>query len=144
MTFSLVADTSFLFKLAFPNPHVRDAEKVCEKYNLFAPAFTQVELSNALWKAVKFGGLAALQAHSALEQLVSLYRPIADEDLVANALDLAMRMGHPVYDCMFITLAADMAVPLITADRKLISALSANDAGLACYDIASLPDNVLN
>ena len=144
MTFGLVADTSFLFKLAFSNPHAEEAEKVCEKYNLFAPAFIQVELSNALWKAVRFGGLAAAQAHAALEQLATLYRPVPDDDLVTNALEIAMAIGHPVYDCMFITLASDMAVPLITADRKLISAVSASHVELACYDIASLPEGVLN
>jgi predicted nucleic acid-binding protein len=36
-----------------------------------------------------------------------------------QALDLALRRGHPVYDCFYVALAMRKAVPLLTADRRL-------------------------
>ena len=36
-----------------------------------------------------------------------------------QALDLALRSGHPVYDCFYVALAMREAVPLLTADRRL-------------------------
>lgn len=140
MTRSLVADISFLFKLAFPNPHAEAADAICEKYSLFAPAFVQIELANALWKAVAFGGLPKEKAGAAHEQISSLYRPVADEELVNKALSLAMSMSHPVYDCLFVQLALDMNTPLITADRKLIKALARDLPDVICLDIMNLPD----
>ena len=143
MTPSLVADTSFLFKIAFPNPHADAAEAVCKSYTLFAPAFVQIELANALWKAVEFGGLAEAKAHRAYEQITLLYRPVPDEDLVINAMSLAVKISHPVYDCVFATLASDMSAPLITADRKLIKALARDLPDFVCLDIMNLPEGFL-
>ena len=143
MSYRLVADTSFLFKLAFANPQAEAAERICERYVLIAPAFIQVELANALWKAVRFGGLKDAQALSAFNQLTALYSPVPDEEIVEKAIALALRIGHSVYDCMFAALAAEAAIPLITADRKLISVLSAAAPDIQCLDITSLPAGVI-
>ena len=42
--------------------------------------------------------------------------------LLAAALDIAIRLEHPVYDCLYLALAREQGVSLITADRRLLNA----------------------
>jgi predicted nucleic acid-binding protein len=39
--------------------------------------------------------------------------------LLPAAARLAVELGHPVYDCVYLALAALHAVPLATADKRL-------------------------
>jgi predicted nucleic acid-binding protein len=38
--------------------------------------------------------------------------------LLRQGLDLAMTLGHPVYDCLFLALAIDRDCRLLTSDEK--------------------------
>jgi predicted nucleic acid-binding protein len=38
-------------------------------------------------------------------------------DLMSDAVDFAVKPGHPVYDCFYLALAQRLDVPLVTADR---------------------------
>jgi len=39
--------------------------------------------------------------------------------LVRPAARLAVELGHPVYDCLYLALAASHSAPLATADERL-------------------------
>jgi len=41
-------------------------------------------------------------------------------------------MNHPVYDCVYLALAADQSAPIATADRRLRAA--ATTAGVAVWE----------
>lgn len=88
-------------------------------------------------------GLPAELGQSAFKQLALMFRPIPDEEIIANAVSRALRISRSIYDCMFASLASGMAVPLITAGKKLIAGLGVSGLDLVCYDIASLPAEVL-
>ena len=45
--------------------------------------------------------------------------------LLPRAMDLARRLTHPVYDCVYLTLAERAQAPLVTADQRLVRRLSA-------------------
>ena len=45
-------------------------------------------------------------------------------DLAENALDIAIEHGQSIYDAMYIALAVDRDIRLITADDRLYTALS--------------------
>lgn len=44
--------------------------------------------------------------------------------LTSSALQLALTLEHPVYDCLFIALAVREACPFVTSDQKLLQKLA--------------------
>jgi predicted nucleic acid-binding protein len=47
---------------------------------------------------------------------------VASGDLVERALDLAVVLEHPIYDCLYLALALDRRARVISADRRFIIA----------------------
>ncbi|WP_271300592.1 type II toxin-antitoxin system VapC family toxin [Sphingomonas sp. CV7422] len=59
-----------------------------------------------------------------------------------RAFDIALRTGHPVYDCLYLALAESLGLMILTVDHKLILACGHTDfAGLliSLEDAARLP-----
>jgi predicted nucleic acid-binding protein len=52
---------------------------------------------------------------------------VASPTLMHRALDLAIRLAHPVYDCVYLALAEQRNIPLVTADARLIAKLQSVD-----------------
>lgn len=51
--------------------------------------------------------------------------------LIAPATDLAVRLGHPAYDCIYLALASEQRLRFVTADRQLLHRiLSSTDDAL--------------
>ncbi len=98
---------------------------------LYAPDLLLVEAANALWTIHRRG---ALPDHAAPEGLVRLLRaPLAVLDsapVLERALALATALAHPVYDCVYLSLAVEVAAPLVTADTRLLAA-AARDRDVA-------------
>jgi len=89
---------------------------------LLAPSLIHPEVANALWKKVRSGALTHAQAASAIASLARYFDAIVPaEDLAPRAFTLALDLAHPVYDCFYIALAERQAVPLVTADRRLLT-----------------------
>jgi predicted nucleic acid-binding protein len=97
-----------------------DAAVALLAHNLFAPDFMLVECANILWKKHRRGELTqdeALLAASVLagsEVAFTSARP-----LMEPAARLAMALGHPAYDCLYLALAQSRGCSLVTADAKL-------------------------
>lgn len=61
-------------------------------------------------------------------------------DIVLSAARLAVRLGHPAYDCMYIATAMRLQCPLVTADRRLVRRLEdAKFEDVLCHDLAPMP-----
>ena len=86
---------------------------------LIAPDQIRAEVASALWKKVRANQIERAQALQALPHLVQSVTLMPSEPLAEMALDLALDLGQPVYDCFFLALAQTMNFPLVTADRKL-------------------------
>ena len=85
-----------------------------------APELILAEVANSLWRKARLGALTATEAQEALPRLAELVDPLVPlHDLAAQALDLALRRDHPVYDCYYVALAMRQAAPLATGDRRL-------------------------
>ena len=84
-----------------------------------------VEAANVLWRKTLRRELSGAEAALALSTLggsgVEL-RPSAP--LAARALSLASALEHPVYDCVYLTLAERERVPLVSADARFLRAVA--------------------
>ena len=110
------------------------------KYNLCAPELIIAEIANILWKKCQRGELSAEEAGLAAELLASSgIEYISMKDLLYKATDLAITLGHPAYDCIYLAAAIDAGIPFITADVRLLQKLQQKQFGAAkCYDLSAV------
>ena len=92
---------------------------------LHVPDLFYIECANILWKYVRRLGYPADRARQDLTNLGGLLlRSTATADLANEALDLAFAHGIAAYDACYVALAQRVRVPLVTADERLVRALS--------------------
>ncbi len=88
--------------------------------DVLAPQLFAAETANALWKyqgAGRLDGRAVRARHSEALALVSVWIP--DTSLFPEALSLAARLEHPVYDCLYLIAARRFDARLLTSDGRL-------------------------
>ena len=51
---------------------------------------------------------------------------VGHRSLMSTAVGLALELGHPAYDCTYLTLALDRGVPMITADGRFARTVTAH------------------
>ncbi len=118
-----VVDASVAVRWVLEEPGSRQSRQLAEAA-LEAPDFLLLECANILWKKVRLGDLRPPEAAERLELLARA--PIAwasSTDVLGEALRLALELRHPVYDCLYLALALDRGVPLVTADRRFVEAV---------------------
>lgn len=85
-----------------------------------APQLLIAECTNALWKKVQRGELTRDQATMAGGLLAMIDLTLVPmQALVTPALELAMRLKRPSYDCFFVAAADSLGAHFVTADRGL-------------------------
>jgi predicted nucleic acid-binding protein len=93
---------------------------------LVAPDIMPLEVANALWKKTRRGDVPAGELQPAVTRLLaSDITLVSTVSLLERALRLAVELGHPVYDCVYIVLAEDRGAPLATSDARLRAAARA-------------------
>lgn len=116
-----VLDASVWLKLFIAEPDSADAVALVEgEGRPVAPDLLFVEVANVLWLKRRQGTLTAEQVGQAVDsllQLFSVFDVVWSVELMGDALDLAVDLDHPVYDCFYLALAQRYDVPLVTADR---------------------------
>jgi predicted nucleic acid-binding protein len=120
-----VLDGSVAAKWYFAEPghHAADrilAEGIAGERELLAPDLIVPEFVNVLWKRVRWRECS----REAAEEILALWavdRPelVPSSVLSVRALELALALGHPVYDCLYLALAIEFEAALATADRRL-------------------------
>ncbi|KAF0207130.1 MAG: type II toxin-antitoxin system VapC family toxin [Actinomycetota bacterium] len=117
----LVADASALVKCLVEEPGSPEAVHIMrEATNIVAPDLVYAECANALWKRARRGGLSGVDTETALARLTEYPMealPLAD--LTADALGIALRFDHSIYDCYYVAAAIQTGHTLVTADRVL-------------------------
>ena len=95
---------------------------------LRAPDFLLVEVSNIAWKKCLRGQITPFHA-SAIAQSVPIY--IADLDhasgLLKRALEMALSLRHPVYDCLYLSCAERWNGIVVTADKRFFDTVSKSE-----------------
>ena len=105
---------------------VEARQLLAHRITLHAPDFILTEAANVIWKKARRQEIADAQPY--LDELARLADVIAlapAADLVAHASAIALRIDHPVYDCLYLACAEVEGAPLVTADRRLRDAARA-------------------
>lgn len=121
----LVVDASVAVKWLVPEDGSAAAEAL-RGQDLHAPTLMRIEVGNVLRTLAARGALDEGEAREALVLLldapVTWHEP--DPALLRDALDIALALRHPVYDCLSLALAIRIEGPLVTADRRFHKATS--------------------
>src|ERR1700761_3394060 len=98
---TLVVDAGVAVKWVLDEPGteraiaLRDSDR-----DLIAPSLVRAEIGSALWRAALRGDITASEALHALNAAAAHYScttPLAE--LADDALELAIALRHPIYDC---------------------------------------------
>lgn len=121
-----VIDASVAIKWVVPEADSIAASELIGQ-DLSAPAILPVECANALWAKMRRKELTRPQAEERLDRIIAAPISIAAADgLLTDAFDLSARLDHPIYDCLYVALAASLGVALVTADERLWRAARAD------------------
>jgi len=117
----IVVDASMAYPWFTNDPDPRGAARLLESESiLLAPDLMAVEVTSAWWKKVRRGEMDVAGIERAVTHLLALEIVwIAAATLLRPAARLAAELGHPVYDCMYLALAASRSAVLATADERL-------------------------
>lgn len=120
-----IVDASVAAKWYFPEPGHQAAgallaEAIDGQRELLAPDLIVAEFTNVLWKKIQREECSSDEA----DQVMALWevdRPplVPSVGLAGRALDLAVYLAQPVYDCLYVAAAIEFEAALVTADTRL-------------------------
>lgn len=113
-----VVDSSVAVKWYVAEPDSSFAADLLGR-ELVAPDLIRAEVGNALWKKACKQEIGSDQARLAMLHLAAAVAIVPSPPLAEVALETALDLGHPVYDCFFLILAERLDLPLVTADVRL-------------------------
>ncbi|WP_245595933.1 type II toxin-antitoxin system VapC family toxin [Gloeobacter kilaueensis] len=127
-----MVDASVAAGWFFPEVYSESARQLLnEPYRLIAPDLFLHELGNIAWKKVRHREMASTQAVQLMRDLRDLsmlqIRAATSVAVAEQALEISMRYDRSFYDSLYLALALEEQLPLITADRKLYNALQGTD-----------------
>lgn len=92
---------------------------------LLAPSLVLAEAGNTAWKKVRRGEMTQEQGEAMVRALpLYFHRLVHTEVLIDRAYALAHQLDHPVYDCLYLALAEQETVLLVTDDRRLLKVVA--------------------
>ena|SRR5215475_13444549 len=134
-----VVDASVAIKWVIPEVLSEEADRVrAGDDEMLAPDMLLVEVANALWRKMANREISPHEADRAFALLIESgidLRPTAP--LLPRAMQVARRLHHPVYDCVYLALAEREDAAFVTADRRLLRRASAR-LDIAITDLRSV------
>jgi predicted nucleic acid-binding protein len=121
-----VIDASVVVKWFVPEIHSDAARRLLTVPHVYlAPDLLFAEAANAIWKKVRRGELSGDEGRRLVADIARVaVDTISCRSLTADAYVLADAIGRPVYDALYLTLAARLGTRMITADDRLQTALA--------------------
>ena len=116
-----LVDASVAAKWIFTEPNSSNARSLLDRrYTLFAPDLMVLEVANVVWKKRMRSEISSVTEQlESINLLLNLVQLIESADLYREATNIAVKLEHPVYDCVYLACAYAINVPFITADRRL-------------------------
>jgi predicted nucleic acid-binding protein len=94
--------------------------------NFIVPDVFWAEIGNVLWKGVRQRRWPQTVAERATSEIRSRdFFTVSSLELLPEALNIAFVHDRSVYDCLYVALAVQFKIEMITADERLANALSA-------------------
>jgi predicted nucleic acid-binding protein len=96
---------------------------------LYAPDLFLAEVANAAWKLAERHEIS-LEHAQVIVDATTLGVPtiVASKPYIAAATALALRLQHPVHDCLYLTCAERLGGRMVTADARLLAAVKGTEA----------------
>ena len=118
-----VVDASVAAKWMLTEEHTEQALALRDQ-ELLAPELLAIEMANVLRTAARSGGISEETARNAVRSLPPSRVKLHDSGpLLFRALDIALAHSRSVYDALYLALALREDCQLVTADRRLYSAM---------------------
>ena len=120
-----VVDASVALKWLVAEEDSAQANRLLQDgVRLHAPHFLELEIANALWKKVRSKVIDPDAAVALNKRFLKLdIRWQAGKWIGEQTLPLGLLSGHSLYDFAYLTLAAHLGCPLVTADRDFVAVL---------------------
>lgn len=117
----VTVDASVAVKWFVREDHRKEARQVLgPRIERYAPDLLPLECASAICKKAHGGEIGRPAPFlNEIAKLAEVVRMRSSADLLRNAAETALRIGHPVYDCLYIACAKLTGSVLVTADRKL-------------------------
>ena len=119
---AFVIDASVAVKWVITEEDSEQASSLFSGLILSAPDLIVAECVNILWKKVRRAQLTqdeALMAARILQRMDVELHPM--RPLMESATRLAVDLGHPAYDCLYLALALEKGAQFVTADLSFVS-----------------------
>jgi predicted nucleic acid-binding protein len=122
---TLVIDASVAVKWMIEEDGSGYAIGLRPRHRFAAPDLLMAESSNVLWKKVHRGELTYEEAILAARLLARAdIELFSTRNLLETATSLAIDLGHPVYDCIYLALAQKAQWRFVTADKSYLRILN--------------------
>ena len=128
-----VLDASVALKWAVPpasEPLASESLQLLRQYahgeiDFLVPDIFWAEIGNVLWKGSRQRRWTQATAeHIAAEMKAQKFTTVPSLALMTDALKIAFTYDRAVYDCLYVALAIQSKVEMITADERLANALA--------------------
>jgi predicted nucleic acid-binding protein len=116
----LIIDASVALKWVVREDDSDAANALLGGDRLTAPDLIFSEIANSLWKKWRRGELTNLPKLAA--RLPTLLHVEPTAPLTLRAVEIAIQLAHPAYDCMYLALAEAIDDRVVTADRRFLAA----------------------
>lgn len=119
---TIVVDASVAVKWVVAETGSDDAVRLRSEFDFLAPDLIVAECANILWKKAARRELTRVEAVLASKLVTrSGVRLVNLSGLGEVATALAIDLGHPAYDCVYLALARERSCRFVTADRRLVT-----------------------
>lgn len=120
---NIVLDVSAVSPVLLAEQHGdATADHIANADSIIAPELFIAELGNVLWKYVNFHDLDESTAIQVFDLGLDMIDDVVSNTAITSeAMRLAIQTRHPVYDCLYLTLARRTRYTLLTHDKKLKS-----------------------
>ena len=121
----LVVDASVAVKWFVPESHEAVAREILSREGtLHAPDLFRAEVVSVLCRKIQIEELKADEGREALNTFMQL--PVqyhAMTDLLVPAFEIALESRQYVYDCVYLILAAQLNIRMVTGDNRFCKAI---------------------